>query len=78
MHSSAFVYLYLYTLLLFLLYVQPDVTNFQEFMSQACKHGVKNTYCFEVWNGLLDPHGPTGVIVQQNYTVSLTHLILDL
>ena len=51
--------------------MQPDVTNFQEFMSQACKHGVKNTYCFEVWNGLLDPHGPTGVIVQQNYTVSL-------
>jgi len=45
----------------------PDVTELGEFFSQSCKHGAKNTYCFEIWNGLFDPQGSI-TSIQQDYT----------
>ena len=50
-------------------FMQPDPSEIGEFLNQSCKHGVRNTYCVELWNGLFDPHG-SFVSVRQDYTVS--------
>ena len=54
-------------------FMQPDPSEIGEFLNQSCKHGVRNTYCVELWNGLFDPHG-SFVSVRQDYTVSCSIL----
>ena len=56
-------------------FMQPDPSEIGEFLNQSCKHGVRNTYCVELWNGLFDPHG-SFVSVRQDYTVSCSILWL--